>query len=1558
MGTKKIQIIGTINNNIQTKADWSQNDPEAPDYVKGRTHYEDGETVYQLDEKFIPDSIARKSDISAGGGVDVTGAKVGQIIQVESVDETGKPTAWKAVDKPAKLSDLKNDLFYANATEALTITKADFSPKYVLDDEGNPTDEIECFYYKGTPALDWFTSPDKIGFVIQFTDGDEPVAINHHVPNVTAQWDDSQWTYQGYFDEEGPSAPFIVCDECGLAIMNEANPLNSDGPVPENAFYIQVFGWWDEAGVGFDSITIYQVDSKKIPKELYDDSEIVENINNMYNDTMDRIFYLESSGLKIGQPWMNLPFDTFEFGKSITYGNGIYVAVGSKGVAVSQDSKRWTIAEAPMPGTYGPNITYGNGVFVIGYYNNIRPFDSSVWYSSNGIDWRAATCDGLKDTAILGIFFDGSRFICATIGAYAPGRTCMLESFDGASWTIIPNCDGFLAPGNNAQTVIFARNEDKIVAVQGTKTDSISCSTDGGVTWVDSILPSANYNYSLIYGDGLFILTCDKCVLYSQDGLEWSKTDISTNGYMSVVYGNGMYLIWDDTLNYPYSKLFRSYDGVNWELLGAKTDKIVDVTYDGKKFVMLKKNGPSGIYHTVDGSVVNYNYNAIYNGDVDVTEEIKEILDLDVDLGGYATKDEIPTKTSQLTNDSGFLTEHQDLTDYAKKTDIPAIPVQSVNGKTGAVSLSASDVGAEDSGTANSVVSAHNASPDSHADIRELISELFGQNLSLDTALTKSGEAADAKAVGDAIKRVEEKIPSIEGLALKTEIPAVPVQSVNDKTGAVRLGAADVGARPDTWMPTAQEVGADPKGTAAATVSVHNTNSTAHNDIRQELAAINARLTAFFDSDNQTLDELSEIVAYITSNKSLIDAITTSKVSVADIVNNLTTNVANKPLSAAQGVALKALIDAVSNSLNSYALKTELPTKLSQLSEDSTHRMVTDAEKTAWNAKSNFSGKYADLSGKPTKVSEFTNDAGYLTEHQDISGKADKFDPTVYGLPVIWLTGDTAPIAVSKDNKVNMSYVYGERSGTAKLKGQGATSYKTAQALVQAGKAGKFNYTITFDEAFEAFPGWGAQKKYCLKANFIDPTQSRNICSCKLWGMSTKARSVVPPELANLPNGGAIDGFPIIIMLNGEFHGLYTWNIPKDGWMFGLVEDASKTQAIVSASDHTAATQFKEASMSGFEVEFVSDEDNADWVQTSLTRMIAAVVNSNGSDLDTTVAQYLDWDSWIDHFIHTVVDKATDCVDKNYNLVTFDGVKWYVSAYDRDSIHGLEWDASGLSRPVSNCSFTECALTVRVYELILRFKTNRLKARYKELRGNILSESRIMQVFENFAWAIPSPVKQEDVKKYPTILGSDVNTIDQIGRFVRQRLETSDKWVDALPAQEEPPTSEPEEPEQPAEMVNQVPISTDTDGSIYNGTGYKDNARLSSSGGVSSSAQTGSVVTGFIPYTKDAVIRMKGAKWLGMYEEQPSHHYYLNFYDSSKALIDQCAVSTGGYADGTWGAWATYDAATGVTTFDFSGASSATTGFFGRMANAAYFRLNAYGKGSDLIVTVNQEITA
>ena len=46
--------------------------------------------------------------------------------------------------------------------------------------------------------------------------------------------------------------------------------------------------------------------------------------------------------------------------------------------------------------------------------------------------------------------------------------------------------------------------------------------------------------------------------------------------------------------------------------------------------------------------------------------------------------------------------------------------------------------------------------------------------------------------------------------------------------------------------------------------------------------------------------------------------------------------------------------------------KPSIPTALSDLTEDTTHRVVTDTEKSTWNGKSDFSGSYNDLTDKPT----------------------------------------------------------------------------------------------------------------------------------------------------------------------------------------------------------------------------------------------------------------------------------------------------------------------------------------------------------------------------------------------------------------------------------------------------------------------------------------------------------------------------------------------------------------------------------------------------------------
>lgn len=402
-------------------------------------------------------------------------------------------------------------------------------------------------------------------------------------------------------------------------------------------------------------------------------------------------------------------------------------------------------------------------------------------------------------------------------------------------------------------------------------------------------------------------------------------------------------------------------------------------------------------------------------------------------------------------------------------------------------------------------------------------------------------------------------------------------------------------------------------------------------------------------------------------------------------------------------------------------------------------------------------------------VNNFSTALGTLTTSgersiSDDTDAAAKLDVTQYGVPLLFLRGSIA--GMSKDDAVTLEYEYNGMKGTCTVKWQGSSSVAYP----------KKNYTIKFDQAFEAKEGWGAQKKYCFKANFMDHTHLRNICSCILHGQSVKNRANVPTELSSLPNGGAVDGFPCIIMLNGEFHGLYTWNIPKDGWMFGA------PKAIVCADAHVQATKFKAlATLNGdFDLEYVEDEDNADWVLTSLNQAIQAVMDSNGSDLDSTVGQYIDIPSAIDYYIHTVYEGGLDGTDHNYLLVTFDGVKWYFSTYDRDRTYGIGWNNDDFISPASGLTFAEFADIHRLMHLIKTNASAKLKARAKELSGGVMSEANVYTVFTNFAKGFPTQVLDEDVRVYPTIPCTNVHNLTQIFNWYRLRKPVIDAEVDAM----------------------------------------------------------------------------------------------------------------------------------------------------------------------------------
>ena len=228
----------------------------------------------------------------------------------------------------------------------------------------------------------------------------------------------------------------------------------------------------------------------------------------------------------------------------------------------------------------------------------------------------------------------------------------------------------------------------------------------------------------------------------------------------------------------------------------------------------------------------------------------------------YAKQEDVPSKVSQLENDKGYLTavpdgyaKTEDIPkspadigaqpsgDYALRSEIPSVPVKSVNGKTGAVSLTASDVGARPSSWTPSA-SDVGALP-STTKIPSKTSDLTNDSGYI-TGYTETDPTVPAWAktsTKPSYTKSEVGLGNVDNVKQysASNPPPYPVTSVNGKTGAVSLDAAAVGARASTWMPSASDVGALPASTTIPTKVSQLQNDkgylTEHQDISGKMDA-------------------------------------------------------------------------------------------------------------------------------------------------------------------------------------------------------------------------------------------------------------------------------------------------------------------------------------------------------------------------------------------------------------------------------------------------------------------------------------------------------------------------------------------------------------------------------------------------------------------------------------------------------------------------------------------------------------------------------------------------
>lgn len=331
-----------------------------------------------------------------------------------------------------------------------------------------------------------------------------------------------------------------------------------------------------------------------------------------------------------GITWTEMIMPAERSWQNVTYGDGKFVAVAwaSANGAYSADGISWT-GMAMSASSKWHSVTYGGGKFVAVAYN------STVGaYSNDGITWTEMSLPASRDWS--SVTYGGDKFV-----AVASGSDKGAYSTNGINWTEIS------MPGRRWSSVTYGNG--KFVAVADGMVNKGAYSTDG-ISWTEMTLPASGNWSSVTYGGGKFIAVINNSSVaaYSTDGINWSAMTMpASSKWQSVTYGNGKFV----------AVVFSGANGAYWKAAAQVTYSISDTFITANTSVKMYLTDEGGvkaqskavgsiqvIRDTVPTTAIPYEY------EVEETsaEGLFEVIN--------AYVPDVPTKTSELTNDSGFIT--------------------------------------------------------------------------------------------------------------------------------------------------------------------------------------------------------------------------------------------------------------------------------------------------------------------------------------------------------------------------------------------------------------------------------------------------------------------------------------------------------------------------------------------------------------------------------------------------------------------------------------------------------------------------------------------------------------------------------------------------------------------------------------------------------------------------------------------------------------------------------------------------------------------------------------
>lgn len=227
---------------------------------------------------------------------------------------------------------------------------------------------------------------------------------------------------------------------------------------------------------------------------------------------------------------------------AISYGNGIYVAIGSDTqngyITRSSDGINWT-SPLKIAKTSLRAICFGNGKFIVGNAGGY------VITSTDGINW---TTEQTMKITPKGIAYGNGRFVACGRLTTGIGSNGYATSTNGTDWNSMTVSDNWndVAYGNNVffvlgeSSYLVLTNEGKFKSKEGEKSN----------TWND-----------VAYGDGIFVSVGNAGAIGKYDpsssGLPRYVT-VGTNDWSTVIYDNNKFIACGS--NY----ITYSLDGINW----------------------------------------------------------------------------------------------------------------------------------------------------------------------------------------------------------------------------------------------------------------------------------------------------------------------------------------------------------------------------------------------------------------------------------------------------------------------------------------------------------------------------------------------------------------------------------------------------------------------------------------------------------------------------------------------------------------------------------------------------------------------------------------------------------------------------------------------------------------------------------------------------------------------------------------------------------------------------------------------------------------------------------